>query len=379
MYHGTVTCTPAAAPAGKTIYLSTMNEPKEKQRAERNRTLTVTDAERAEYGRQLLTVNNVGTLTLNDIKNKTIHADLYTVLDKLPPAFADLIIIDPPYNLDKDFHGFKFKSLGSDTYLAYLRSWFPQVVRLLKPDGSLYLCGDWRCTAALQQVMEENLTVLNRITWQREKGRGALSNWKNGMEDIWYGVKNKNDYYFDVESVKMKRKVIAPYKVDGKPKDWEETGEGNFRLTYPSNFWDDISIPYWSMPENTDHPTQKPEKLIAKLILASCPEGGIVFDPFLGSGTTSVVAKKLGRSYVGVEMNPEYCIWAEKRLQQAGDDGAIQGYVDGVFWERNTLNLQQKTLKKKQIESNPLPATAPASSDNHLTPAGLPEKSNAHQ
>lgn len=327
-----------------------MNEPKKQQRAERNRTLTVNDVERVLYGGRLLTLDGTEGLTIADIQNKTINADLNTVLEKLPRGFADLIVIDPPYNLDKDFHGFKFKSSGSGAYLEYLRSWFPQVVSLLKPNGSMYLCGDWKCTAALQQVMEENLTVLNRITWQREKGRGALSNWKNGMEDIWFGVNNKNHYYFDVAAVKMKRKVIAPYKVDGKPKDWEETDEGNFRLTYPSNFWDDISIPYWSMPENTDHPTQKPEKLIAKLILASCPEGGIVFDPFLGSGTTSVVAKKLGRSYVGVEMNPEYCIWAEKRLQQAEDDAAIQGFVDGMFWERNTLNLQQKTLKKKQTE-----------------------------
>ena len=69
------------------------------------------------------------------------------------------------------------------------------------------------------------------------------------------------------------------YKVDGKPKDWEETESGNFRNTYPSNFWDDISIPYWSMPENTAHPTQKPEKLLAKLILASSNPGDIVFDP----------------------------------------------------------------------------------------------------
>jgi site-specific DNA-methyltransferase (adenine-specific) len=170
------------------------------------------------------------------------------------------------------------------------------------------------------------------------------------MEDIWFGVKNKNDYYFDVESVKMKRKVLAPYKVDGKPKDWEETEDGNFRLTYPSNFWDDISIPYWSMPENTDHPTQKPEKLIAKLILASCPVDGIVFDPFLGSGTSSVAAKKLNRKYVGVDMNEEYCIWAEKRLENADKDSSIQGYVDGVFWERNSLNIQQKALKKKRSD-----------------------------
>ena len=100
------------------------------------------------------------------------------------------------------------------------------------------------------------------------------------------------------------------------------------------------------MPENTDHPTQKPEKLIAKLLLASCPENGIVLDPFLGSGTTSVVAKKLGRSYIGIEMNEEYCLWAEKRLTLAVEDTSIQGYSGGVFWERNTL-LKQRAEQKK--------------------------------
>lgn len=323
-----------------------MRETKEKKRAERNRTLTVTDEERKLYSDRLCRIDRDDSLAVDDIMNRTIHADLFDALDKLPKGFADLVVIDPPYNLDKDFHGFKFKSSDNTSYLEYLRSWFPKVVALLKENGSLYLCGDWKCTSALQQVMEENMTIMNRITWQREKGRGALTNWKNGMEDIWFGVKNKNNYYFDVESVKMKRKVVAPYKVDGKPKDWEETESGNFRLTYPSNFWDDISIPYWSMPENTDHPTQKPEKLIAKLILASCPKGGVVFDPFLGSGTTSVVAKKLARNYVGVEQNEAYCVWAEKRLQLADNDNTIQGYTNGVFWERNTLSAQQAEMKE---------------------------------
>lgn len=320
----------------------------EKVRAERNRTLTVNDAEREIYRSRLLRKEDVMHVSEITYYNKTICEDIITIIDQLPPKIADLIIIDPPYNLDKNFDGFKFKSSDNENYLSYLRSWFPKVVRILKDNGSLYMCGDWKCTSALQQVMEENIHVLNRISWQREKGRGALSNWKNGMEDIWFGVRNKSDYYFDVESVKMKRKVIAPYRDNGKPKDWEETEQGNFRLTYPSNFWDDISIPYWSMPENTDHPTQKPEKLIAKLILASCPEGGLVFDPFLGSGTTSVVAKKLGRKYLGVEMSEEYAIWTEKRLEQAETDHEIQGYVDGVFWERNSLNAQQKAIKSKK-------------------------------
>ena len=100
------------------------------------------------------------------------------------------------------------------------------------------------------------------------------------------------------------------------------------------------------MPENTDHPTQKPEKLIAKLILASCPERGIVLDPFLGSGTTSVVANKLNRQYIGIDMNEEYCIWAEKRLMQSETDKVIQGYSGGVFWERNTLNSQMAEQKR---------------------------------
>lgn len=322
-----------------------------KERAERNRTLTLTEAEESMLSTRLLCPEVEGTLSLETATDKTIHANLLDVLPLLPAAFADLIIIDPPYNLSKDFNGMKFKATGDEGYLEYLRSWFPQVCRLLKPNGSLYLCGDWKSTSALQQVMAENLHVLNRITWQREKGRGALSNWKNGMEDIWFGVKNPKDYHFDVEAVKVKRKVIAPYRENGKPKDWEETENGNFRLTFPSNFWDDITIPYWSMPENTDHPTQKPEKLIAKLILASCPEGGMVFDPFLGSGTTSVTAKKLGRHWCGVEMNEEYCCWAEKRLQLADEDDSIQGYADGVFWERNTLNAQPKA---KSIKRNPV-------------------------
>lgn len=308
----------------------------EKKRSTRNRTLTLAEADLIALKTKLLRV--VGKATLENITNKTIVGDLLSILPDLPTGFADLIIIDPPYNLTKNFNGFTFKAGRQADYLAYLKSWFPKICELLKPNGSLYLCGDWKCTSALQEVMEENLTVLNRITWQREKGRGALQNWKNGMEDIWFGVKSEKDYYFDVEAVKIKRKVLAPYKENGKPKDWSATKEGNFRLTYPSNFWDDITIPYWSMPENTDHPTQKPEKLIAKLILASCPEGGFVFDPFLGSGTTSVVAKKLGRNYCGIEMNEEYACWAEKRLEIAETDKNIQGYADGIFWERNSKN-----------------------------------------
>jgi len=291
-------------------------------------------------------------MSVPQIYNKTICGDLFDCLDLLPEEFVDLLIIDPPYNLDKNFNGFKFTKTSDDAYLEYLESWFPKIMKTLKPTGSVYICGDWKSTFCLYQIMRDYSVIRNRIIWQREKGRGAKANWKNSAEDIWFGTKGE-EYYFNVDAVKQKRKVIAPYKENGKPKDWEETDDGNFRLTFPSNFWDDISIPYWSMPENTDHPTQKPEKLIAKLILASCPENGIVLDPFLGSGTTSVVAKKLRRNYVGIEINEEYCCWAEKRLSLSDNDNNIQGYSSGVFWERNTLNFQ--ILENRKIAQNKVP------------------------
>ncbi|MFC2655326.1 MAG: DNA-methyltransferase [Segatella salivae] len=315
----------------------------EKARANRNRTLTIAENEITTLEKAII---NADDLKKSFADNSVINADLFDCLDAIPNDYFHLIIIDPPYNLAKDFHGNKFSKLNTTSYEAYLRSWFGKVCDKLAPNGTLYMCGDWQCSLSMQKVISERLTILNRITWQREKGRGAKANWKNAMEDIWFAVKNPKDYYFDVEAVKMKRKVIAPYKVDGKPKDWEQTESGNFRITYPSNFWDDISIPFWSMPENTDHPTQKPEKLYAKLILASTKPGDKVFDPFLGSGASAVVAYKLNRNYVGIELNRDYCFWAAKRLMNATKNKVIQGYSDNVFWERNALNSRE--VKKKR-------------------------------
>ena len=316
-----------------------------KKRAPRNKTLSLNPQEIPELKSKILTAEDLklkagdlsDTVQLKKtIDDRVLNCDIFEGLKYIPDGYADLIIIDPPYNLTKNFNGTTFNARSDSDYDKYLESWFFLVCSKLKKSGSLYLCGDWKCTASLQRVLEKELTVLNRITWQREKGRGAKSNWKNAMEDIWFAVKNPDDYFFNVEAVKIKRRVLAPYKINGKPKDWEESEEGNFRLTYPSNFWDDISVPFWSMSENTDHPTQKPEKLYAKLILASSREGDVIFDPFLGSGTSAVVAKKLGRHFCGIELNEEYSLLAQKRLELAENDKSIQGFSDGVFWERNT-------------------------------------------
>lgn len=315
-----------------------------KSKAGRNKTLTISGGERMLLQSK---VNSIEDLKSGLVDDVIVHGDLLDCLGLIPDEYFNLIVIDPPYNLDKDFNGNRFSAMKSAGYEDYLRSWFEQVCDKLRPDGSLYMCGDWKCSASMQRIIEERLTVINRITWQREKGRGARMNWKNGMEDIWFAVKNPKDYYFNIDAVKVKRRVRAPYRIEGQPKDWEQSEDGKYRFTCPSNFWDDISVPFWSMPENTEHPTQKPEKLYAKLLLASSKSGDRVFDPFLGSGTLAVVARKLNRKFCGVEINEEYCLWAAKRLLQADMDKTIQGYADGVFWERNSF-AEQKRAKKAE-------------------------------
>ncbi len=315
------------------------------KKSPKNKTITLTESETLLLEKRLLNVDS--RLDQIDVIDKTILGDAIEVIDYLPLCFADLLFVDPPYNMSKVFGKASFKRMASDDYESWVRSWFKKILMRLKPNASIYVCGDWRSSSPLFRVLSDYVNVRNRITWEREKGRGAKANWKNASEDIWFATMS-DEYCFNVEAVKLKKKVIAPYRHDnGKPKDWSEETNGNFRLTHPSNLWTDLTVPFWSMAENTGHPTQKPEKLVAKIILASSKPGDIILDPFLGSGTTSVVASKLGRHYVGIEIDKHYACLAEKRLEIAEYDKRIQGYDDEVFWERNLNSDSGKKIEKK--------------------------------
>lgn len=305
-----------------------------KTKAARNKTIDISIEEGLQYSERLIRAIPP-ECPLSFVTDKTLLGDCFSILPSLPKRSIDLLIVDPPYNLTKNYHGKQFKKVSDETYEEFTESWIAAVRPLLKDTASIYVCCDWQSSPIIGLTLKKHFKLQNRITWQREKGRGAKQNWKNGMEDIWFATVS-NQYTFNADAVKIRRKVIAPYRVNGQPKDWEDTPEGKFRNTYPSNFWDDISIPYWSMPENTAHPTQKPEKLLAKLILASSNNGDLILDPFAGSGSTAVTAKKLDRHYIGIEQNEQYCIWAEKRLEMAETDSTIQGYKKGIFWERNS-------------------------------------------
>lgn len=330
-----------------------LNVESKKHRAPQNRTLILTEGDRARLSPRVIKDGLDHTLAdkVNAICQRedgqydalTVQGNSVAIAPFLAPKSIDLLILDPPYNLSKEFHGYKFSKQAVNDYTDWLNQAVVALKPLLKSTASLYICGDWLTSVSIFAVASSHFIVRNRITWEREKGRGARANWKNSSEDIWFCTVSEN-YTFNTDAVKLRRKVLAPYRHrDGTPKDWQTTQLGNFRDTHPSNLWTDITIPFWSMPENTDHPTQKSEKLIAKLVLASTNPSDLILDPFLGSGTSSVVAQKLGRKCIGIEQNLDYCLLTERRLELAKAYPTIQGLANGVFWERNTLMLQQRS------------------------------------
>ena len=304
-----------------------------KERASMNRTITLTEEERYTYKDYIS-----NKFELNE--NSVICGDFFEINSQIPDKYVDLILIDPPYNITKKYGENTFKAMSNDEYFNYVLKIFKHCLRVLKDNGTMYVCGDWKTSYIQRKALEylenqEICDVINRITWSRDKGRGANNNWKNNIEDIYMVVKDKNNYTFNIDAVKMKKTVLAPYKdKNGNNKDWQDDGEGAYRMTCPSNIWFDITVPFWSMAENTDHPTQKSEKLYAKLILASSNKDDIVYEPFAGVFTGCVTAQKLERNWFGVEYENEYCLLGQKRLCLAKINNTIQGYEDGVFRDK---------------------------------------------
>ena len=214
----------------------------DKTRAKLNRTLTLNHAEAALYATQLVHLEQ--KVEPDKILDKTINQDLFAVLHFLPATFVDLLFIDPPYNLTKNFNGKTFSQMDVQKYSEWLDSWLSRLLPALKQDASVYICGDWLSSTSIFAVASKYFKIRNRITWEREKGRGAKSNWKNSSEDIWFCTLSES-YTFNVDRVKLKKRVIAPYRDHaGKPKDWDDNEDGKYRLTHPSNLWTDLTVPF---------------------------------------------------------------------------------------------------------------------------------------
>ena len=230
-------------------------------------------------------------------KSRIIKGDCLIEIAKIPDNSVDLIILDPPYNLSMD----KWDKFTSEGYIRLLELVSNQCKRILKDTGSLWCFSGWSSVEVVRQQFGRNFKLRNWVIWDRIKGRGAKYNLVSTREDIlWFTKSDK--YIFNKQSSSIKKATKGMGL---------KNGDDCRKL---SNVWTDISpIVPWSV-ERVKHPTQKPVKLIERIIRVSSNEGDTILDPFAGSGTTGVACKNLNRNYILIEKEQEYIDIINKRL-----------------------------------------------------------------
>ncbi|MCY2997896.1 MAG: DNA methyltransferase [Planctomycetota bacterium] len=228
--------------------------------------------------------------------------DCLNVLPSLPAGSVDLIVADPPYNLGKDY-GNESDSMCRDDYLTFTRDWISEAKRVLKKDGSIYVFMGFRYIARLYIVLEEELGLNFNgwITWHYTQGMGKTKGFSPRHDDILYFSKSPKPI-FNLDSIRIPQKFYR--------------SRNNMRGANPGDLWE-FSHVHYCQESRTEHPTQKPEGLIERIVLASSNDGDTVLDPFAGSGTTLRVCQQLNRNCIGIEINPEYVDLIESRLKQA--------------------------------------------------------------
>ncbi|CAN5276874.1 site-specific DNA-methyltransferase [soil metagenome] len=247
---------------------------------------------------------------MTDYLNRIFNEDALDGLARIPDASVDLILADPPYSLGKDY-GNDSDKLDTDAYLAWMEKWVDLALPKLKSSGSLYIFLTWRYSPEIFVMLKKRLTMINEIIWDRRVPSmgGSTRSFTSVHDTIGLFVKAKG-YYFDLDSVRI------PYDAETKKArsrsifvgaKWLEIGYN------PKDLWA-VSRLHKENPERADHPTQKPLEIVERMVKASCPPGGLVLDPFMGSGTTAVAAQRCGRNFTGFELNADYCEIAAQRL-----------------------------------------------------------------
>jgi len=249
---------------------------------------------------------------MKEILNKIFNDDVLNGIDKVSNNSVDLVVSDPPYCLGKDY-GNNSDKLKPRDYLEWSKKWIDAVIPKIKDTGSFYIFLSWRHSPEIFSYMKSKLVMLNEIIWDRKVPSmgGSTRKFSSVHDNIGFFVKTKN-YYFDVDAVRI------PYDAETKKartrsifvgKKWLEIGYN------PKDIWRVTRI-HAEDPEREDHPTQKPLEIIERIIKAGCPQQGVVFDPFMGSGTTAIACIKLNRNYIGFEINHDYCKIIQKRIKR---------------------------------------------------------------
>jgi len=243
-------------------------------------------------------------------ENKIFNEDMLVGINKIPDNSIDLIVTDPPYCLGKDY-GNDSDKMKPDLYLDWTEKWIEAVIPKLKETGSFYIFLTWQFCPEIFAFMKKKLIMKNEIIWDRKVPSmgGSTRNFTSVHDNIGFFVKSKK-YYFNIDAIRI------PYD--------EETKKARTRSIFVGAKWLEIGYnpkDLWSVtrihkqdPEREDHPTQKPLEIIERIIKASSPENGIVFDPFMGSGTTAIACLKNKCNYIGFEVNPLYCEIINNRI-----------------------------------------------------------------
>ena len=276
-----------------------------------------------------------GRVSVRDLAGQVVAGDIFGVAKYLPSAFVDLLILDPPYNIAKEFNRRTSGRRPADEYRRWFQELVDLVVPTMKPDATLYVCSDWSTSAVIFPVLKASFQVRNRITWERDKGRGAKTNWKNNAEDIWFCTR-LDEYYFNVDAVKLKRRVLAtPTARTGCRRTGPRSQMASSRLTHPSNIWTDITVPFWS--NAGEH---RPSGSEAGKTDREANSGELETGRLGCSTRSSAVGRprslqKSSRAVGAASRSmPSTSAWHSSDSPPPRTDPSIQGYADGVFWER---------------------------------------------
>jgi site-specific DNA-methyltransferase (adenine-specific) len=246
--------------------------------------------------------------------------DAITWLGSLQSESVDLIFADPPYNIKKaEWDSFE----SQEAYVAWSLQWIEQAARVLKPTGTLYVCGFSEILADLKLPASRFFKGCKWLVWHYKNKANLGSDWGRSHESLLH-LRKSREFTFNVDDVRIpygNHTLKYPDHPQAETSQYGNSRSGKGKLWRPhpkgAKPRDVIEIPTTcnGMHEKTPHPTQKPEELLRKLILASSNAGDLVIDPFLGSGTTAVVAEQLGRKWKGCDISPEYCEWAAQRIE----------------------------------------------------------------
>lgn len=249
--------------------------------------------------------------------NILLKGDSIKILKTIPDNSVNLIFVDPPYNIGKNFNGYKDKWESDEKYLEWCYEWIDLCVKKLKNNGSLYLMGATQFISFFDIFLRKRMHILSRIIWHYDSSGVQAKNYYGSLyEPILFAVKDKDNYVFNAKNILVEAKTGAKRKLIDYRKQVPTVYNS---VKVPGNVWY-IPRVRFRMPEYEEHPSQKPEALLTRVILASSNPEDVILDPFSGTFTTSAVAMKLNRKSIGIELDDGYFNNGIRRLTEVNKE-----------------------------------------------------------